>query len=338
MTALKEYARLEAPGVWRESPAIQRRDVFVSFGDATLVISDAAGRPLAHWSLAAVERANPGERPAVYVPGADATETLEIDEAMMVEAIERVRLAVARRRPQPGRLRGGLLAGALALVLGLLVLVMPGALVRHTAGAVPPGARAEIGRQLLAEIGRSAGPPCTAEPGAGALARLSERLFGPGGARLVVLPEGPVSTAHLPGGVILANRRLIEDQPAPDVLAGFALAEAARAALADPLVRVLEDAGTIATFRLLTTGALPQGALARHAGRLMTRVPEPVPAEVLIPRFTAAHLPAAPYAYAIDPSGESVLDLIETDALRREAPAPLLSDDDWVRLQGICGE
>jgi hypothetical protein len=338
VTALKEYARLEAPGVWRESPATQRRDVFVSFGNASLVITDQAGRPLAHWSLAAVERANPGGHPAVFLPGTDATETLEIDEETMVAAIEKVRLALARRRPQPGRLRGGLLAGALVLVLGLLVLVMPDALVRHTAGAVPPGARAEIGRLLLSEIGRSAGPPCAAEPGAGVLARLSERLFGSGGARLVVLPEGPAATAHLPGGIILVNRRLVEDQPGPDVLAGFALAEAARAALADPLVRVLEDAGTLATFRLLTSGALPQGALARHARRLLVSLPEPVPAEVLIPRFAAAKLPAAPYAYALDPTGETVLDLIETDALRRDELAPVLSDDDWVRLQGICGE
>ena len=50
MTALKEYARLESGGLWRADADAQRRDVIVSFGDATLVISDSAERALAHWS------------------------------------------------------------------------------------------------------------------------------------------------------------------------------------------------------------------------------------------------------------------------------------------------
>lgn len=52
MTALKEYERLESGGLWRMTPQDQRRDVIVSFGDATLVISDSANRALSHWSLA----------------------------------------------------------------------------------------------------------------------------------------------------------------------------------------------------------------------------------------------------------------------------------------------
>ena len=58
MTALKEYQRLEASGLWRPEPDAQRRDVVVSLGDASLTMSEFSGRPLAHWSLAAVRRAN----------------------------------------------------------------------------------------------------------------------------------------------------------------------------------------------------------------------------------------------------------------------------------------
>ena len=65
MTALSDYQRLEAPGVWRPSPDAQRRDVIVSLGDATLVLSDQKDAALAHWSLAAVERRNPGRMPAL---------------------------------------------------------------------------------------------------------------------------------------------------------------------------------------------------------------------------------------------------------------------------------
>ena len=55
-TALTEYARLESGGLWKAGPDAQRREVVVSFGEATLVLSDTAGRPLTHWSLPAVER------------------------------------------------------------------------------------------------------------------------------------------------------------------------------------------------------------------------------------------------------------------------------------------
>ena len=106
MTALKEYDRLEATGLWRETPDTQRRDVLVSFGKATLIISDKSDAALAHWSLPAIERLNPGVRPALFCPGPDAVEELELSEPALIEAIEKVRKTVARARPRSGRLRG----------------------------------------------------------------------------------------------------------------------------------------------------------------------------------------------------------------------------------------
>jgi hypothetical protein len=58
MTALKEFQRLEAEGVWRATPTDQRKDVIVSLGDASLTILDLRENVLAHWSVAAVARAN----------------------------------------------------------------------------------------------------------------------------------------------------------------------------------------------------------------------------------------------------------------------------------------
>jgi hypothetical protein len=99
MTALQKYARLEAVGVWRESDQGQRRDVIVSIGDATLVITDSQEKALAHWSLAAITRVNPGLVPALYHPEGDKTESLELpeDEVAMVEAIETLRRVIDRR-------------------------------------------------------------------------------------------------------------------------------------------------------------------------------------------------------------------------------------------------
>ncbi|WP_212525445.1 hypothetical protein [Actibacterium sp. MT2.3-13A] len=336
MTALKQFERLESPGLWRESPQAQRRDVILTFGDASLVIADSQARPLTHWSLAALSRLNPGALPALYSPDPDSGETLELDDALMIEAIETVRAAISRARPHRGRLRLLALGGSLAAVLSLGLFWMPGALVRHTAAVVPAPARAEIGAALLAQITRVSGPPCREAGGRQALARLSARL--PGRGRTVVLPAGIAQAAHLPGGLVLLNRALVEDYDGPEVAAGFILAERARAAEADPLQSLLRAVGLRATLRLLTTGALPDSALRAYAEELPGAPPRPLTDETLLARFAEAGVPSSPYAYALDISGETVLPLIEADPMRGRTQEPVLGDGDWVRLQGICGD
>ena len=79
-TAFEKYQRLEASALWRETPEAQRREVIISIGDASLLISDMQDRPLSHWSLTAVERANPGKTPAIFIPGGDDSESLELAE------------------------------------------------------------------------------------------------------------------------------------------------------------------------------------------------------------------------------------------------------------------
>lgn len=335
MTALKQFERLESPGLWREHGAAQRRDVIVTFGDASLILGDAQQRALTHWSLAAVIRLNPGDVPALYTPDPDSGETLELEDDLMIEAIETVRNAIDRARPRHGRLRLVALAGTVAGLLALGVFWLPDALVRHTASVVPQQTRTEIGSALLTQVSRVAGTPCRAEGGARVLARLSERL--PGTGTTVVLPAGIPAAAHLPGGIVLLNRALVEDFDGPEVAAGFILAERARAAQTDPLVQMLQAAGLRATFRLLTTGALPDKALAAYAQELPTLAPLPLDDETLLAAFQAADVPSGPYAYALDVSGESTLGLIEADPLRGQTQPPILSDADWIRLQGICG-
>ena len=105
MTALDKYQRIEALGLWRNDYDSQRKDVLISIGQTTLLISDMQERPLAHWSLAAIERSNPGNYPAIYHPDGGQEESLELNfsEKEMIDAIEKLRTVIARRRPHPGR-------------------------------------------------------------------------------------------------------------------------------------------------------------------------------------------------------------------------------------------
>ncbi|OIQ77202.1 hypothetical protein GALL_411060 [mine drainage metagenome] len=338
MTALKKYQRLECQGLWRETPEAQRRDVIVSFGTATLIIADDRSETaLTHWSLPAVERRNPGVMPAIYAPGFEAAETLEIDDRVMIEALETVHQAVEAQRPHPGRMRNGLLGSGLALVLALGVFWMPGALVTHTARVVPPPKRQEIGRAVLADVARITGTTCADTAAKRPLARLTAKLFGPNTVTVEVMRDSPVPVAHLPGGILLLDRHQIENRDGPDVAAGYLLAERARAQAEDALVPLLRWAGVRATFHLLTTGQLPPPAIKGYGEALLARAVQPVPTMVLLEKFRAAGVPSTPYAHAIDPSGATTKDLIAGDPFGSGATSkPLLSDNEWVTLQGIC--
>ncbi|WP_417523127.1 hypothetical protein [Marinovum sp.] len=341
MTALKEFQRLEAQGLWRATEGAQRRHVVVSLGEATLVLSDMNDQALAHWSLAAIERANPGERPARYFPDGDPGEELELDDdaSDMIDAIERLRREISRRRPKQGRLRWGLGASALAAFLAIAVFWLPDALVAHTMRVVPDVKRDAIGRALLSEISRVAGPACRAETGTPPLRMLARRVLGPErGGDLVVLRASSRATAHLPGGFILLDRRVLEDTEDPEAAAGYVLVEELRARRDDPLEALLRQSGVMATARLLTTGQLPDDALERFALALMAGTPERLPDEAVIDAFREARLHTAPYAYAMDFTGEKTLSLIEGDPLAGADADPVMSDNDWLRLQAICGE
>ena len=47
MTALDKYQRIEALGLWRADNVSQRKDVLISIGETTLLISDMQEQPLA---------------------------------------------------------------------------------------------------------------------------------------------------------------------------------------------------------------------------------------------------------------------------------------------------
>jgi len=318
MTALSEYQRLECMGLWREEPKAQRREVLVSFGDATLMIADPrSSRPLAHWSLPAVERRNPGVRPAVYSAGADAPEELELSDDLMIAAIGKVHRLIAARQPHPGRLRRAILATVPTGVLAVAVLVLPGVLVEHTASVLPMAKRAEIGRTVLADVARSTGQPCTGAEGLTALNRLSERLMGPGGGQLVVVPEGLQATRHLPGRIILVGAQMLgADDPAD--LSRAVLAERIRSGLRDPLVEALRYAGLGATFQLLTTGNLPRKALSGYGTKILQAEQTPVDVATLTRALRESGL-------VVDEGSDPAPPLLAA-----------LSDNDWVALQGIC--
>jgi len=339
MTALKKFEKIESSGIWRADAMAQRRDVIVTLGDATLTLLDMQERVLAHWSIPAVARANPGEFPAIFHPDGDPEETLELadDSELMIEAIEELRKAVERRRPRPGRLR---LTSAILMMAGIAAVAffwLPSAVRQQTLTALPKVKQQQIGLQIIAAAARFTGKACRAAGPDMALARLSSRLFAEQPSSIVIVPSGLTDAVALPGNHYLVGRNLVEDFETPEVLAGYLLAADLRSGGPEETIRDLVASASFSeTLKLLTTGSLPQSAADHYAEAVLSQDRLNVIDPAIIPAFAAAGVSARPYAYAVDVTGETTLHLIEADPTAGQTPNALLSDSAWVELQGIC--
>lgn len=337
MTALSKYDRLEATGLWRINPSEQRREVVVSIGDATLIISDINDTALTHWSLAAVEKAIFSDEVAIFFPDGDPEETLELafSEKEMIEAIDILRQAVLRTRPHPGRVRWLGAGLTLFMITVLTFLWLPGALVDHALRVVPAVKEAEIGKALLKRIERVSGPSCWTSAGSSGLRALAERTSVDS---VVVLPGGVREALALPGGTILINRSLIEEFDEPDVAAGYLLAEKVRNSLSPPLRQLLESAGIRVTAKLLTTGQIPEWALDAFAEAQLASPTILLPADILLPIFADANISSTPFALTQKNSDDKTKKLIKYDPIGASPTAMIMRDADWLQLQVICAE
>lgn len=344
MTALERYSKLEGTGLWAAAPSEQRRDVVVSFGDATLVISDARSmQVLSHWSLPAVTRLNPGKRPAIYSPEGDGCETLELDDDWLIDALKVIQAALSPPRSLFSRFRRPLLAGSGLLGLLLAALIVPQALQTHTASVVPMPKRIELGERVRHDLLREGARACQSSYAAPAITILQRRLF-QSPAQIVVmqdLPSQQPRVQHVLGRIFIVDARLLEESESAEALAGVLLIAAQRSVEQDPLRPLLRHAGLIATFRLLTSAELPAAATRGYAQALM-RSPLTTPdIDAVLQRFERAELSTRPLVdnpFQLDPSVELIGPALrEADPLRGEGPAnALLTDGQWVSLLNIC--
>lgn len=331
MTALTRFERLESGGLWRETATCDPVEVTVSFGKATLVLQNYAGLPLCHWSLPAVTRMNTGERPALFSPAPETDETLEIEDDLMIDAIEAVRTALAKAGPRSTRLRRFVTVLGVGIIFLAAVIWGPDAFLRRTLLAVPDTKRVEIGAMVLGHYQSLTGPTCRNPIGMGPLDTLKTRLMGANASgQIVVVQNLKQGAALLPGGIVIIDRVLIEKLDDPAIAAGFILAAIAGRSSHDPLGDVLADTGLNATVQLFTTGELPADTLLNYADQIRETAVTAVDESDLRLAFEAASIPLAPYAAIRDPAGTIF------DEITMYPVESILDDSDWVRLQGIC--
>ncbi|MBP7240652.1 hypothetical protein [Amaricoccus sp.] len=332
MTALDKYVRLEALGQWREAGGATPREVVVSFGDATLLLTDLSERPLGHWALAGVQAIGKDGPATVYAMTSDGEETLTIKDADMVDAIAAVSRAHRLRDVAPGsqRRRRSLWPWlVVATAAAVLAALGPPLLRAQAARMVPPEAVEEFGDRMLLQIMATRGPLCADAEGRRALATLVARVAeGAPPPRAQALDLGPTPVALLPGPTVALGRTALLQADDPAEIAGWVALALAREAMQPGPERLMAAVGPFADLRYVLTGRLGEPALGRAVEAAMAS-PGPVEIEAAFERLRTAGLPTAPFA----------------DGLRRiglEAPpasaegGEALSDRDWVALQGLC--
>jgi hypothetical protein len=310
MTALQKYIRLEATGQWRESKGQGPREVLVSFGKATLVLSDFKDRPLTHWSLAAIGVVGTG--PGVtYALDAGAEETLEIDDAEMNAAIAEVTaearaMAAQTNIPRQGR-RWGLAVGLLLVLTGLAAWKLPDALRAHALGLIPAEKALLIGEDVLAAMDIKT---CTSPLGERGIARLRAAPQVSAQTPIIIIADASPEVARLPGGGLVISQDVLRRMPNSDVLAGWVgglLADRTDA----PLGALMQQKSVLQTLGFLASGNLATGDVAWMARRAERGQPAP----------SDGYLKAA----------------LQRAAEAHDTSGPVMRDQVWVALQEICG-
>ena len=337
MTALKEYQRLEATGLWKESSESQRKEVLVLFGENSLILYDKTDMPLSHWSLAALKRANPGEFPAIFKPTPTDPESLEIDDKTMINAIEKVGHIISKRSPKKGRLRTYIFLSIITTLGFLGVFWLPQALINHSLSVIPESKKVAIGLSLFKKVSALTGNACSTEEGNESLISLQNRVFGDIYHKIFIVPNSPKKILTLPGNILLVDRTVMEDFEAPEVAAGYLLMSQELVEKEDPFLFLINSSGLRVLFRLLTKGEISDSFLTRHAEKILTRSHREITYSGLIKRFKNSNIATSPFAYALDVTGETTLELIEGDSKISSGNShPIITDSAWVSLQAIC--
>lgn len=330
-----EYDRLECLGLWRSDEGAQRKEVVVSFGKASLVLSDTNGEILNHWAMTAVYCERPKIMPVIYSPGAGVPETLEIDDPIMIAAIKEMQKTLnAAQRPKR-RLRGPIFA---ALVLGLATIALwygPDAMRDYATRSLPDLQTQQIGLDIHMQLAKLTGPACTSPEARPALRALETRFD---------LQSIQIVPGHLPRAIILPagyatlSQSMLNQAESQDILSGYIL-EALTIELREPaLDHLTEMTGMGIAWALLTKGQIaPHQAREMAVAALAQRDVSPN-VETLLIAFEAQEISSAAFGklHRHTASHPYATQLIADDPYPNGTPSDILADGAWLGLKDIC--
>lgn len=300
MTALDQYTRLESVGVWKENPSSTATEVLVSFGDSTLLLSDFNELPLAHWAMAAISVISNENGRTTYTPDVDGSETLEIDDKPMIEAIAQVSFATNTTR----RKRLPFVRSVLSLVaFGIFVsgvIFGPDVLRQQARGMANEAVAYRLGLRMLDTMDLRI---CSQARANSARDTIVSKVFPDSNATVIIienLSNRSIFPTVYPGNILILSETTLFAMQTPEQFGRTLENMVVSNEGGNVLERLFEKSTLSDTVSFLSTGVLPNELLSIAA------------------------------AEEINYTSQGYID---TEAPRSP---PLLRDQDWVALQNIC--
>jgi Zn-dependent protease with chaperone function len=373
MTALAQYAKLEAEARYFDGESALPREVILCFGERSLVIMGVDDTPIAHWPLASLRAIGQRKDSAVQLaPHRDSDERLVLEDRLMLNAIGKV-CPDLHHRPvdHKGVRRAVLWAGGAVASLALIVFVVVPALAAQLARMIPPEHEQQLGDAVVDQLQTvlslmSGDRPeiCDTSSGVEALEQLATRLDPhaelPYPLRIGVIDHGLVNAMAVPGGRILIFRGLLEAADSPEEVAGVLAHEIGHVVHHDPTQMALRAAGTAGVLGLLLGDVFGASIVVVATDAVLNasyqRDAEASADEIAYDILAGAKLPSSPFADFFTKmkkkygDNDGIMKLIAShpglDGRAQRAAAadqigdgpyePALSDQDWVALRGIC--
>jgi Zn-dependent protease with chaperone function len=373
MTALAKYAKLESEARYFDGESAQPRDVFLSFGERSLIIIGFNDVAIAHWPLASLRAIGLRRDKAVQlVPHRDSDERLVLSDRHMLNAIGEVCPDLYHRPvDRKGVRRAVLWAGAAVGSLALIVFVLVPALAGQLALMIPPEREQQLGDAIVDQIQSvmelaTGNRPLTCDHKAGQaalermVARLGPDLGLPYPLRVGVIDHEMINAFAVPGGRIVIMRGLLKAAGNPEEVAGVLAHEIGHVVYHDPTRAALRAAGTAGILGLLLGDVFGAGIVVVASDAVINasyqRDAEIRADEIAYGLLAEAELPSRPFAgFFTKLRGkygemDGILKLIASHPglegrAQRAAAAdligdgpyePVLSDQDWIALRGIC--
>lgn len=372
MTALARYELLEAEGRYFDGETAAAVEVIVKFGDSSLMVLDRRETPVTHWPLASLRALKTAGDGLTLIPDHGPNERLTVTDPDMIGAIREVCPDLSRSAPAPRGQRRKVLfwtATALASVYLLIFHIIP-ALSNQLAELIPPEAEVAMGEDMVDEFaailtGFKDPEYCSTPSGDAALAAMTGRLARGADSHVPltvrVLKHEMVNAFALPGGQVVLFSGLIDSADTPEEVAGVLAHEIGHVVARDPTRLTLRSAGSAGLLGVLLGDFTGAGATVLLAEALLTtgyqREAEAEADDFAIALLNRQGLPTAPLAGFFMKVKELGADAPEwlthlsthpdldaraeaaraADSVGEGAFRPVLTDQQWVALQGICG-
>lgn len=337
MISNAKFVRLEAPGYWRQNIEKPGRHVAVHLGDTSITLYSKSNVALGHWSLHGIRRIDGGGSPAIYAVDSSETEVVEISDETMIDAIEQwqnEKAAAPKKFKFPVR---GAVAALLALAVAAAIAhFAPREGPRLVASFVTPSSREKIGERLFESLKPELARHCESEEGADALKKLAARLYPEDRVEIKIVDGLEPESAHLPGGTIVIDKGLLTRHDGPEAVAGHVLLEHLIMAENDPVARLIDKAGLPAAPNIVFESLIEDELLLDFFRSMQAEPRPPVAPEELLEQFRASGFSSTPFGLTFEGNREVADAAVESDPFKNATYQPLLSDGDWIRLQGIC--